>query len=222
MKTRILHTEFWKKMAKHKAPKDARLLYNYLLTNSHINMSGIFELPDEYILLETALTPGELTKAKAWLTSKEKVFFFEGWVRVVDAENYNNYQTSPKTAESYKKELKDVPALVLDRLYRKNDTSIDSSMGGVSDTSDTNHNTEYINKKDIGVVKGKDILDNPEFSTELQELFPDKDIPLEIQKMKDWLASNGKKKSDYKAFARNWLRNELSSTKSVPGIIHIS
>lgn len=206
-------------MAKYKAPKDARLLYNYLLTNSHINMMGIFELPDEYITLETGLTPGELTKAKAWLSEKEKAFFFEGWVRVVDAENYNNYKSSPKTAESYQKEVDDVPKQVLDCLYRKNDTSMEV----VSDTSDTTPNTiTIIQNTEKGIVKGKNILDDPEFISELENLFPEKDVPLEIPKMKDWLASNGKKKSDYKAFARNWLRNDYSSKKKAPGIIYIS
>ena len=131
MKTRILHTEFWKKMARYKAPKDARYLYNYLLTNMYINMCGIFELPDEYILLETGLTKKELEKAKMWLIEHKKVYFYDGWVKVINAEEYNRYSASPKNASVYEKELADVPIEVSESF----DTSIDSSIGIVSDLS---------------------------------------------------------------------------------------
>lgn len=67
-------------------------------------------------------------------------------------------------------------------------------------------------KKDI-VYNPLPIFEDENFKTELKEKFPDKDIPLELEKMKDWLAANGRRKQDYKAFARNWLRNENFSAK---------
>ena len=41
---------------------------------------------------------------------------------------------------------------------------------------------------------------------ELQKQFPKKQVRQEFEKAKDWLASTGKRKKDYNAFFRNWLR----------------
>ena len=61
-------------------------------------------------------------------------------------------------------------------------------------------------RKEESVYSTPQILDDFIFLEELQEKFPDKDVNLEIEKMKDWFASSGSKKKDYAAFARNWLR----------------
>jgi len=48
------------------------------------------------------------------------------------------------------------------------------------------------------------------------EKFPSVDIEFELAKMLDWLKANNKRKRDYKAFFRNWLRktsNTLETNK---------
>ena len=42
---------------------------------------------------------------------------------------------------------------------------------------------------------------------DLQKEFPKVKVALEFQKMRDWLAANGKRYKNYNAFFRNWLRN---------------
>lgn len=64
------------------------------------------------------------------------------------------------------------------------------------------------------------ILDDPTTIKDLQGKFPDANVPLEIEKIKDWLASRGKVQKDYVAFARNWIRkndayNRIHSRKVV-------
>lgn len=64
------------------------------------------------------------------------------------------------------------------------------------------------------------ILDDPTTLQELQSKFPDADVVLEIEKIKDWLASRGRLQKDYVAFARNWIRknnayNRIHSRKVV-------
>ena len=41
---------------------------------------------------------------------------------------------------------------------------------------------------------------------ELQEKFPTKNVKFEYEAAQDWLLAEGKRKKDYKAFMRNWLR----------------
>lgn len=50
------------------------------------------------------------------------------------------------------------------------------------------------------------ILSHPPEIENLKEKFPKIDVESEIEKMKDWLKSKGKRQKDYLAFARNWLR----------------
>lgn len=46
---------------------------------------------------------------------------------------------------------------------------------------------------------------------EWSQKFPSVDIEFELLKMLDWLQANQKRKKDYKAFFRNWLRKSSNS-----------
>lgn len=46
---------------------------------------------------------------------------------------------------------------------------------------------------------------------EWSQKFPSVDIEFELLKMLDWLQANQKRKKDYKAFFRNWLRKASNS-----------
>lgn len=75
-------------------------------------------------------------------------------------------------------------------------------------TTNKNDKNEKNDKNTPNILGGSlQILDDEKFLEELKEKFPRHDIQEEIEKMKDWLLSTGKKKKDYKAFARNWIRN---------------
>lgn len=50
------------------------------------------------------------------------------------------------------------------------------------------------------------ILDNKEVREKLETQFQGVNVVEEIEKMKDWAAASGKRKKDYVAFARTWLR----------------
>ncbi len=46
---------------------------------------------------------------------------------------------------------------------------------------------------------------------EWSQKFPSLDVEFELLKMLDWLTANQKRKKDYKAFFRNWLRKSSNS-----------
>ena len=52
------------------------------------------------------------------------------------------------------------------------------------------------------------------------EKFPSIDPQFELAKMLDWLKANNKRKKDYKAFFRNWLRKASNSIGNDAGISH--
>ena len=56
----------------------------------------------------------------------------------------------------------------------------------------------------------KEIQNNLE---EWSKKFPSLDVEFELLKMLDWLKANQKRKKDYKAFFRNWLRKSSNSVE---------
>ena len=70
-----------------------------------------------------------------------------------------------------------------------------------------------IGKKDLPPKKDQ-IQDIKNNIAEWREKFPSVDIEFELAKMLDWLKANNKRKKDYKAFFRNWLR-KTSNTMEV-------
>jgi hypothetical protein len=51
------------------------------------------------------------------------------------------------------------------------------------------------------------------------EKFPSVDIEFELAKMLDWLKATNKRKKDYRAFFRNWLRKSTNSIGNDPSPI---
>lgn len=198
MKTRIIKTKYWSDTTIHALPKEARYLFMYLLTSTYVNLCGIFELPDEYIRLETGLSEKELEKAKTELTQKKKVRFHEGWVCILNSDKHNGYRNSPTTEKAYQNELEAVPLEIKGLLDTTIDTSMDSTMHSTPKPKVINNN--------------KEILNNKEVREGLKIHFPGVDVDTEVDKMMDWLASTGKTKKDYVAFARNWLRKARVET----------
>ena len=156
MKTRIFHTEFWLKMAQKEVPDYVRYLYAYLALNDHIGMSNIYELPDQYILLETGLTKSKLEKAKTYLTEKHKVYFYEGWVDVVEAEKFNNYKASPKNKNVYEQELNDIP-IVVSNYFKQQEILVSEVQIVVSRVPDSTHKSEIINNKSKTINQKEEI-----------------------------------------------------------------
>lgn len=175
VKTRMIYTIFWKKMIRMKAPKEARFLFSYLLDCEHINMSGVFLLDDMTIMNETAMSQKELEKGKKWLEDNKKVYFYDGYVKIVNALEHNGYHRTPKNQKTYQNELEEVPKHVRDCFDNKNDTSI----GGVSEVGNNsripiiNHKSKTNNQKpeikNQGECEGGDSLMQLEVQSEPEQ-----------------------------------------------------
>lgn len=122
MKTRIYHTKTWRDAWFSNLSKDAKHLWNYLLLNEKINISGIYELSDREIIFDTSLDTSLLESLKKEL--EPKATFFEGWVRILNVEKYNKYRNSPSNETAYQKELSYIPDAVCKGLSIQVDTSV--------------------------------------------------------------------------------------------------
>jgi hypothetical protein len=224
MKTRIIQTRFWDDEFVFNASKDAKLLYIYLLTSQYINISGIFQLDERKIAFETGLTPKEFEKAKQEIETAKKVFFYKGWVKVINAEKNNGYKNSPLNEVAYQREISFIPQCVLDYFNSSMDSSIDSS-------TYTNHKSEIINNKSkiinnkniIEFSKFEDLTDEvcqqvaDQYQRTLQEVL---DVRMD---MEVWLGKSPKNKySNYKLALMKWVRdtNKQTSNSFKKGIMY--
>ena len=77
---------------------------------------------------------------------------------------------------------------------------------------------EKLSLKDTNPTKSKknQIFEIEQNMSLWSQKFPGIDIGEELEKMLDWLKANNKRKKDYKAFFRNWLRKASAGlSKSV-------
>src|SRR3990167_1890410 len=148
METRIVKTKYWQDTLVQSLPKDARLLFVYLITCPYIGKTGYFEVNSSYILIETGLNQKELEESKKLLTKVKRAFFFKNWVYIPHALKHNRYDKGLKTSVGYQKELESLPSKekeILDHLVDSSIGEKDTTTG--SKNSPLNHKSQIINHK---------------------------------------------------------------------------
>lgn len=108
MKTRVVHTKFWQDNFICSLNHKEKLLFLYLITNDRVNISGVYELPDKTIKNDVEMTEMELEKAKEKFHNNKKFVFFNGWIKIINLERYQNY-TGEKNDVCRAKELEKAP-----------------------------------------------------------------------------------------------------------------
>lgn len=160
MKTRVFYTQFWDDEYIHNCTHKEKLGFNFLLTNSKVNISGMYEMPDHLAIYCLDLKPAEWDKMKDKFTNDGKFYFFNGWVKIINAEKYQTY-TGIFNDKAKAKEMQLAPKELVDYQY-----SIDRVLIPYAKGSDTarNKKQEIINKKQETSNK-KDNSTNIDIST---------------------------------------------------------
>lgn len=211
MDARIIHTRFWSDEYICSLTPKQKLLFMYLISNASVNLIGIYELSYVYIVVATGLTKQEIDSYKQKFQKDGKFVFFKEWIRIVNFEKYQSYK-GEKNDAAKKKQLSSIPSEILEKVNTVSE--IEDSVSPFGDT--TNNQQPIINNQKSITNNQQEILDSEEVFNSLTSKFPDVDVREEIEKMKDWLASSGKRKKDYVAFARTWLRRcDKKNTKPV-------
>jgi hypothetical protein len=215
MRTRIFHTRFWSDEYILSLSVKEKLLFAYFLTNEHVSIAGVYEIPDQYIRLATGLSLVAIGKIKLRFMQDGKFIFFNSWVRIVNADKYQDY-TGEKNDTAREQIIKDAPRELFEKIDR---ASMDYRY---PIDSTRNKKSEIKNKKskrgesERGSVT---VLQKPEIIQQLKVKFPKVNIMLELEKLVDYLQAKGKTQKDYVAFARNWMRNSEQFSKSRTAII---
>lgn len=140
MKTRILHTKFWDDPYISSLSVKEKLLFNYLLTNSQIGLSDIYECSEQMISFHTGLTIPEVSAFKEKFMADHKFLFFDSYIKIVNGEKYNQYR-GDKNEQAKNREIELIP----DRVLEYFDT-LPIGYCEVEDTS-INHKSKTINQK---------------------------------------------------------------------------
>ena len=88
-----------------------RLVFIYLLTNEHTNISGIYELPISTMSFETGIEKEELNKSML-PRLEPKVFYKKGWVILINFLKHQN-QRSPTVKKGIETEISLIPNEIL-------------------------------------------------------------------------------------------------------------
>lgn len=200
MKTRIIHTKFWTDGYISSLSRAEKLAFVYLITNEHIGLSGIYELPDNRVTFEIGLTQTEWEEIKQKFSNDQKFNFYKGWVKINNIDKYQQF-SGEKNIVAKNREIDLISKEVLDTLsipYRypigeKN--TIEDSL--------SNHKSVISNKKSIKEINEEDFK-------EISEKYnvPVSFVRSKYDDMVNWSESNGKVKRDWIATLRNWVKKD--------------
>lgn len=117
------------------------------MTNDRVNISGIYELPDKTIKSDLELSQLELEKIKEKFHNDKKYMFFNGWVKIININRYQNY-TGEKNNICRDKEIElSPPELQTDTLSIPYRYPIDSPSNKKSEIN--NQKLVISNKKEV-------------------------------------------------------------------------
>lgn len=206
MKTRVIHTRFWKDSYIRKLTAGEKLVFNYLLTNEKVNIIHCYEIDIDEIVFDLGLSASTVREALKKLQSDKKISFRNGWVFLGNAAKYESYK-GIKNDAARKRLLQEMSKSTLDWY----NNLIDRGIIGVY-IPPINHKPEIINKSKEGVVRGRTSLeeitsgDISEIATEYH--VPEAFVISKIDDVRNYCASHGKKYLDYKAALRSWVKSD--------------
>ena len=116
MKTRIFHTRFFDDPYILSLTFEEKFFYLYLFENSFVGLTGLYEISNSTIQLQTGLTPERIIELRKKLIRDKKIKIYKNWVFLVNSLRYQNY-SGPKNKIAYDNELKSIPSDTLSILY---------------------------------------------------------------------------------------------------------
>ena len=205
MKTRIIYTKFWYDNYVSNLNGKEKLVFIYLITNEKVNICGIYELPDKYILVDLDITQKELDIIKSKFMSDNKFTFLDGWIRIEKFETYNKF-TGSLNETAIQKELSLIPEKV---------TGYPRGIDRVSAISDTlnNHKPIISNHKSETNNKKKRYMDSVLLTLEeygkLIDKFGEDKTKDYIENLNNYVGSKGKKYKSHYYTILSWSKKDI-------------
>ena len=209
MKTRIVYTKFWTDGYISSLTRAEKLTFIYLITNEHIGLSGIYELPDNRIIFETGLTQTEWQESKQKFQEDKKFFFYKDYVKINNVEKYQQF-SGEKNEIAKKRELELINKEIIDTLL--------IGYGVFSDTPN-NHKSIISNHKSLKrVVKGEYSTIDSLTEVELSKIAEEYNVPMafvisKLDDLKNYCESKGRVYKNYLATLKNFVKKDAVSIR---------
>ena len=215
MKTRIVFTKIWKDSYFLKLSQQEQLVFLFLITNDSVGLTGIYELDDSVITSALKISQTQLNKIKQKFIADRKFSFYEGWIKILNHDKYNNY-SGPKNEIAIEREFSLISQGIIENLDR-----VSIGYLSVADTLN-NHKSEIINhKSEIKDQKSKKEFEDfsdltsevcseiaKKYNVDLQDVLDVKDD------MEVWMGKSSKNKySNYNLALQTWVRKSSKDVK---------
>jgi len=174
MKTRIIHTKFWEDSFVCNLDPLEKLIFLYLLTNQRVGLTGIYELPDKFIIFDLDIELEKLQSTKKKLQDEGRIYFVDSYIAIRNASKYNDYSKgNDNQRKAFAKEITDLPEKVKNYLRTRGFEYIDnyiSTSCQLVTQQDINHKSKTINNKsEIRTHKQETINEKEDMSKELEK-----------------------------------------------------
>ena len=217
MKTRIVFTKIWKDSYFSNLNQIEQLTFLYLITNDSVGLTGIYELDDRSITSALKITQQQFNKVKEKFMTDNKICFFNGWIKIINHDKYNNY-SGIKNEVAVEREFSLISKEIIENLDR-----VSIGYPAVADTLN-NHKSEIINHKleTINQKSKTEFSNFEELTDQVMQNIAD-EYQVTLQEVKDtkmdmevWMGKSPKNKyKDYKLALMNWVRrNKQTQTSS--------
>src|ERR1035437_4628996 len=94
----------------------------YLFTNDHVNLCGVYELPDKYIVPTLGVTLDQLAEFKTKFQKDNKYAFYNNWIYIINFSEHNKYSSAMPVIKSFIKDFNSIPDDVYNHFF--NDLSL--------------------------------------------------------------------------------------------------
>jgi len=116
---RTVHTTFWTDPFVESLNKDQKLFYLYILTNSKVHLSGIYEITKKLMAYETGFTLVEIQSLIKFFSDNNKMYYSEetNEVAISNWAKYNVNGSPQQSTAIYKSVSKVKDALCIEHVY---------------------------------------------------------------------------------------------------------
>ena len=233
MKARVLHTKFWSDDFVAELTTAEKLVFLYLLTNEHVNIIHCYECTDRTILFDTGVNRDQLETAKQKLEAAGKVRFFQGWVQLMNADRFQQFNGEKNERAKMILE-REMSASVFDWYKGKSDTPINTpidtpiervSIPSVSIINNHNHKEGGVGETTPDRLRPQDPVYllglPPEDMQEFGQKFnlSSQAITDKAEGIYDWYLAKPKqnKRDNWKSVLRNALRKDQDELRAKYG-----
>lgn len=156
-KHRVINTRFWIDSYISKLSPLEKYFYLYLLTNPYTDISGFYEIPIQYMILETGLEKIKVLSFLDKFKKDHKIFYQDNWIAIVNFIKYQ--QKNPSVTKGIQKGIAGAPKELVESLLEALPASDRGSYINLNINLNSNINTkggvEDKSSKDSLLVKNQ-------------------------------------------------------------------